>query len=180
MNEKMGIVPKTDNPVIPEKGIKHTIELRNVSFSYPGSTRKVIKNVNLTFEAGKMSVLVGLNGAGKTTLIKLITRLYDPTEGEILLDGININQYDVKELYSLYGIIFQDFGKYASTVRENIAYGKINALDIIFIQRLIVGLDKVTDTKKALADINGDGKINALDIIFVQRHIVGLQKIEWK
>ena len=58
--------------------------------------------------------------------------------------------------------------------------GKINALDIIFIQRLIVGLDKVTDTKKALADINGDGKINALDIIFVQRHIVGLQKIEWK
>ena len=126
MNEKMGIVPKTDNPVIPEKGIKHTIELRNVSFSYPGSTRKVIKNVNLTFEAGKMSVLVGLNGAGKTTLIKLITRLYDPTEGEILLDGININQYDVKELYSLYGIIFQDFGKYASTVRENIAYGKIN------------------------------------------------------
>ena len=126
MNEKMGIVPKTDNPVIPEKGIKHTIELRNVSFSYPGSTRKVIKNVNLTFEAGKMSVLVGLNGAGKTTLIKLITRLYDPTEGEILLDGININQYDVKELYSLYGIIFQDFGKYASTVRENIAYGRIN------------------------------------------------------
>ena len=57
--------------------------------------------------------------------------------------------------------------------------GKINALDIIFVQRLIVGLDQLTDEKKALADINGDGKVNALDIIYIQRHIVGLEKIKW-
>ena len=77
-------------------------------------------------EPGDTVVLVGLNGAGKTTLIKLITRLYDPTEGRILLDGHDIREYDLKELYSLYGIIFQDFGKYAVSVRDNIAFSRIN------------------------------------------------------
>jgi ABC-type multidrug transport system fused ATPase/permease subunit len=69
---------------------------------------------------------VGLNGAGKTTLIKLLTRLYDPTEGEILLDGYNIKEYAVEDLYSMFGIIFQDFGKYAVNVKENIAFGKLD------------------------------------------------------
>ena len=68
----------------------------------------------------------GLNGAGKTTLIKLITRLYDPTDGVILLDGHDIREYDVKSLYSLFGIIFQDFGKYAVSVGDNIAFGNIH------------------------------------------------------
>jgi ABC-type multidrug transport system fused ATPase/permease subunit len=71
-------------------------------------------------------VLVGLNGAGKTTLIKLITRLYDPTEGEIYLDGRNIKEYETEELYKMYGIIFQDFGKYAVSVSENIVFGQID------------------------------------------------------
>ena len=74
---------------------------------------------------GETAVLVGLNGAGKTTLIKLITRLYDPTEGEIYLDGRDIRDYDLNELYRMYGIIFQDFGKYAVSVKENIAFGDI-------------------------------------------------------
>ena len=69
-------------------------------------------------------MLVGLNGAGKTTLLKLLTRLYDPTEGTILLDGYDIREYDVKDLYSMFGIIFQDFGKYAFTVQENIGFGE--------------------------------------------------------
>ena len=72
-------------------------------------------------------VLVGLNGAGKTTLIKLLTRLYDPTEGEILLDGHDLREYDVREYYSLFGIIFQDFGKYAESVSDNIRFGNIRA-----------------------------------------------------
>ncbi len=126
MNEKKTIVPAVAEPVKPSRHCGHTIELRNVSFAYPGTTRLVLKNISLTINAGDSVVLVGLNGAGKTTLIKLITRLYDPTEGEILLDGINIKNYDTAELYKLYGIIFQDFGKYAVNVTENIAFGDID------------------------------------------------------
>ena len=71
-------------------------------------------------------MLVGLNGAGKTTLIKLLTRLYDPTEGRILLDGEDLRRYDVADLYQMFGIIFQDFGRYAVTVSDNIHFGDIN------------------------------------------------------
>lgn len=110
-----------------QRGVAHTIEFKNVSFAYPGTERKVIKNVSFVLNSGETTVLVGLNGAGKTTLIKLLTRLYDPTEGEILLDGVNIKNYDTKELYRIFGIIFQDFGKYACTVSENIMFGEIEA-----------------------------------------------------
>ena len=124
MNEKKTVTPAVSEPLKPKRHCGHTIELKNVSFSYPGSDRRVLKNINLTINAGDTAVLVGLNGAGKTTLIKLITRLYDPTEGEILLDGQNIKDYDTAELYKMFGIIFQDFGKYAVTVKENIAFGQ--------------------------------------------------------
>ncbi|MBR5783377.1 MAG: ABC transporter ATP-binding protein [Clostridia bacterium] len=126
MKEEQTVKPSVPDPAIPTAGIGHTIELRNVSFRYPGTNRDVLKNLNFTFSAGKTAVLVGLNGAGKTTLIKLITRLYDPTEGEILLDGKDIRQYDLKALYRLYGIIFQDFGKYAETVNTNIIFGQLD------------------------------------------------------
>lgn len=106
-------------------GKPHTIEFKNVSFKYPGSDKYVIDNVNLKFRPGETVVLVGLNGAGKTTLIKLLTRLYDPTEGEILLDGKNLKEYDAESLYKMFGIIFQDFGKYAVSVTENIHFGDI-------------------------------------------------------
>jgi ABC-type multidrug transport system fused ATPase/permease subunit len=86
----------------------------------------VLDHINLRLESGQITVLVGLNGAGKTTLIKLLTRLYDPTSGIILLDGRDIREYDVKELYKIFGIVFQDFGKYAVSVRENIAFGDID------------------------------------------------------
>ena len=124
MRERASIVPSLPTPAVPHRG-RHTIELRHVSFSYPGTDRYVLQDISLTLRSGETTVLVGLNGAGKTTLIKLITRLYDPTEGVILLDGKDIRTYDVKELHRLYGIIFQDFGKYAVSVRENIAFGDI-------------------------------------------------------
>jgi len=126
MNEKQTVIPRLKEPLHVNRHCAHTIELRNVSFRYPGTERMVIQNVNLTLREGETAVLVGLNGAGKTTLIKLITRLYDPTEGEIYLDGHDIRDYDLKELYTLYGIIFQDFGKYAVSIRENIHFGDIH------------------------------------------------------
>lgn len=125
MNEEKTIAPSIAEPRHITHHVGHKIEFRNVSFAYPGHDRRVINNVNLTIEAGDTCVLVGVNGAGKTTLIKLLTRLYDPTEGQILLDGYDIKEYDVNDLYSMFGIIFQDFGKYAVTVKENIMFGQI-------------------------------------------------------
>ncbi len=125
MKEKEEIVPSVNPPRIPSRG-KHVIEFRDVSFAYPGTQRRVISHVNLRLASGETTVLVGLNGAGKTTLVKLITRLYDPTEGVILLDGHDLREYDVRALYDLFGIIFQDFGKYAVTVKENIAFGDVH------------------------------------------------------
>lgn len=124
MNEKRTVVPLTDKPLSPARHCGHTIVFDHVSFSYPGSDRKVINDVDLTINAGETVVLVGLNGAGKTTLIKLLTRLYDPTEGRILLDGHDLREYDTTELYRIFGIIFQDFGKYAVSAADNIAFGE--------------------------------------------------------
>ena len=126
VKEKQTVVPSVDEPVKVSHGQPHTIEFENVSFAYPGGKRMVLKNINLKFRPGETVVLVGLNGAGKTTFIKLLTRLYDPTEGRILLDGRDIKEYDTAELYKTFGIIFQDFGKYAATITENIEFGNIN------------------------------------------------------
>ena len=125
-NEKPTIVPIKETPEHVQKNVPHTITFDHVYFKYPGSDRYVLEDICLTFRPGETVVLVGLNGAGKTTLIKLLTRLYDPTEGRILLDGRDLREYDVAELYSIFGIIFQDFGKYAFTVGENIAFGDIH------------------------------------------------------
>lgn len=125
MKEPTTVVPITDSPLVPERNVAHTIEFKNVSFRYPGTNRDVIKNVNLTLQTDRSVILVGLNGAGKTTLLKLVMRLYDPTEGVILLDGHDIREYDTEKLYDIYGIIFQDFGKYADTAEENIRFGDV-------------------------------------------------------
>ena len=125
LKEKSHVVSRSAEPLTPARGVPHTLEFRNVSFAYPGTDRHVIDGLNLFFRPGETVALVGLNGAGKTTLIKLLTRLYDPTEGEILLDGHDLRDYDVKELRRLFGIVFQDFGKYAFTVRDNIRIGDL-------------------------------------------------------
>ena len=125
MKETPTVVPSIPNPAIPSRGVSHTLEFRDVSFRYPGTERDVIKHVNLTLRSDEPVILVGLNGAGKSTLLKLIMRLYDPTDGVILLDGRDIKEYDTAALYDMYGIIFQDFGKYADTVSENIRFGDV-------------------------------------------------------
>src|SRR5690554_5349363 len=113
-----------DKTPLPEK-IQIGFELRDVHFTYPGSKEKVLKGVSFTMKAGEKIAFVGQNGAGKTTLIKLILRFYEPSQGEILLDGININKFDVDAYRKRFGVIFQDFFKYEFTVRENIAVGNI-------------------------------------------------------
>lgn len=101
----------------------HEIEFRNVSFSYPKTKVQVLKNVSIKIKAGEKLSVVGLNGAGKTTFIKLLCRLYDADEGEILLDGVNIAEYDYEEYMKLFSVVFQDFRLLAFSVRDNILLG---------------------------------------------------------
>lgn len=126
MDEKPTVIPLLDKPKSIKRHVGHTIKFNDVCFCYPGTDKLVLDHINLEIDAGDTVVIVGLNGAGKTTLIKLLTRLYDPTSGSITLDGEDIRNYDVSELYAMYGIIFQDFGKYALTVGENIHFGQVS------------------------------------------------------
>lgn len=109
--------------------IERGFEFRNVSFRYPGTERTVLNNLNLMLHAQERVALIGENGEGKTTLVKLLTRLYDPTEGQILLDGIDLREYDLDDLYREIGVIFQDFMRYEMTARENIAVGRIEEVN---------------------------------------------------
>jgi ATP-binding cassette subfamily B protein len=104
-------------------------EFRDVSFCYPGTSRLVVDHLNLTLRPGERVALIGENGQGKTTIVKLMTRLYDPTGGQILLDGVDLREYSVEDLYKEIGVIFQDFMRYEMTARENIAVGRIEELD---------------------------------------------------
>lgn len=99
----------------------YDIEFRNVSFKYPGTETYALKNVSLKFRFGGRLAVVGMNGSGKTTLIKLLCRLYDPDEGEILLNGINIQEYDYKEYMEIFSVVFQDFAIFSFPLGENVA-----------------------------------------------------------
>ncbi|HEX3353747.1 MAG TPA: ABC transporter ATP-binding protein [Terriglobales bacterium] len=103
-------------------------EFRNVSFRYPGSSRLVLNGLNFTLRPGERVALIGENGEGKTTIVKLITRLYDPVEGQVLLDGVDLREYCLEDLYREIGVIFQDFMRYEMTARENIAVGRIEEI----------------------------------------------------
>ena len=104
-------------------------EFRNVSFRYPGSPRLVLDNLNFLLRPGERLALIGENGQGKTTIVKLITRLYDPSDGRILLDGIDLREYDIEDLHREMGVIFQDFMRYEMTARENIAVGRVEEIN---------------------------------------------------
>jgi ATP-binding cassette, subfamily B, bacterial len=113
-------------PSIPApRPIRTGFEFQNVSFAYPNSDKPVLENVNFRLEPSQKIALIGENGAGKTTLIKLITRLYDPTAGRILLDGRDLSDYDPLDLRKEIGVIFQDYVKYDFLARENIGVGRI-------------------------------------------------------
>jgi len=121
---KPRVESKENGLPIPER-IERGFEFRNVSFVYPGTERRVLSHFNFTLRPGERVALIGENGQGKTTIVKLITRLYDPTEGQILLDGVDLREYDLGDLHAAIGVIFQDFMRYEMTARENIAVGRI-------------------------------------------------------
>ena len=121
---KPEVESKPDGLCVPSP-IQRGFEFRNVSFAYPGTNRPVLRNFNFTLSPGERVALIGENGQGKTTIVKLITRLYDPTEGQILLDGVDLRDYDLTSLHAEIGVIFQDFMRYEMTARENIAVGRI-------------------------------------------------------
>ena len=108
---------------------KRGLEFENVTFSYPGTTRPAIADINLKVRPGESLALVGENGSGKTTLIKLLSRLYEPSEGRILLDGLDLNDWDIETLRRRIGVIFQDFGRYQFSVGENIGAGDVRYID---------------------------------------------------
>ncbi len=105
------------------------LEFDNVSFSYAGADKKALNGISLQIKPGESLALVGENGSGKTTLIKLLTRLYSPTEGRILLDGLDLQEWDVEALRRRVGVIFQDFGRYQFSVGENIGAGDVRYID---------------------------------------------------
>jgi len=120
------------------------ITFQNVSFRYPGNSRLVLDRINFQLHPKERLALIGENGEGKTTVVKLMTRLYDPTEGEILLDGVDLREFEIEDLHREMGVIFQDFMRYEMTARENIAVGRVEEIDNL-------GLLK-TASHKSMAD----------------------------
>ena len=117
------------NAIPAPRPAKRGFEFRDVSFAYPGSSKLVLDRISFHIDAGERIALVGENGAGKTTLVKLIARLYDPTSGVILLDGVDLRDYDVDDLRREVGVIFQDYMRYDMRVLENIGFGRIEEID---------------------------------------------------
>ena len=117
-----------EHPLPAPRPMRQGFEFRNVSFHYPGQERLILRDLNFRLEPGTRVGLVGENGQGKTTFVKLMARLYDPTAGEILLDGHDLREYSVDELGHEIGVIFQDFMRYEMSARENIGVGRIEEL----------------------------------------------------
>ncbi len=141
---------------------RYELSFHNVSFKYPGSDKYILKDINMTFNIGEKLALVGLNGAGKTTLIKLLLRLYEPTEGEIRLNGIDIGKYDYDEYVQIFSVVFQDFGIFDFPLDENIAASE--DVDSARVKKVIdqVGLTELVNSlpdkeRTLLYHENGDG-----------------------
>ncbi len=122
------------------------LEFRDVSFKYPGTEEYVLKNFSIRFRIGERLAVVGKNGSGKTTFIKLLCRLYDPTEGEILLNGINIKKYDYREYLNLFSVVFQDFKILSMPLGENVAACAGYDREKVSQALIKVGMDKGPDT----------------------------------
>lgn len=123
-----GETPRLSPPLSPTRGPTQRLELRHVSFRYPGRKEWALQDINLVLEPGEKLGLVGENGAGKSTLVKLLLRLYEPTEGEILYGGVDLRDMDPEDLRSRIGAVFQDFVRYQFNAAENIGLGEVRHL----------------------------------------------------
>ncbi|MGY6552431.1 MAG: ABC transporter ATP-binding protein [Erythrobacter sp.] len=142
-------------PVTVPVPVRQGVRFHNVSFRYPSNRELALANIDFELAAGKVTAIVGENGSGKTSLIKLLCRLYDPDEGKITLDGIDIRQFDPASYRQLFSVIFQDYSRYAETVSENIRFGDVAAkLDdprIAYAAKLGGAVDFIADLPKGLA-----------------------------
>jgi ATP-binding cassette, subfamily B, bacterial len=126
---KPTISGRVNAPSVPDP-VREGFIFENVGFQYPGSEERwAVRGLNFTLNPGERIALVGENGAGKTTVTKLLARLYDPSEGRILLDGRDLREYDLASVRSTIGVIFQDFVRYDMRFDENIGVGEINAVE---------------------------------------------------
>ncbi|MEM7758998.1 MAG: ABC transporter ATP-binding protein [Cyanobacteria bacterium P01_A01_bin.40] len=147
--EFLDLQPRVMEPEDPKtipRTIKQGISFNHVSFQYADSARQALKNINLTIKPGETIALVGENGSGKTTLIKLLCRLYDPTEGSITIDGVDIRLFRIADLRRQISVIFQDYAKYHFSAAENIRLGNIDVAakdERIFSASMYAGADDV-------------------------------------
>lgn len=164
----ISVAPKVKEDVPLPKEIKLGFEFKDVHFSYPESDVEILKGINFHLKAGEKLAFVGQNGAGKTTLTKLLLRFYEPTSGEILLDGININRFNKAEYQEFFGVIFQDFFRYEFTVKENIAIGDIDELEnhgkIENAAQLSLANEVIADLKKGYDQQLGKRFVNGMEL----------------
>jgi ATP-binding cassette subfamily B protein len=149
-------------PIEKRNDNQYELEFKDVSFHYPGSSEYVLKHISLKFKIGEKLAIVGRNGAGKSTIVKLLCRLYEPTEGEILLNGININKYNYSEYTSIFSPVFQDFALFSLSVGENVACSENYGADSVNKTLERVDIKKMVDhTKDGLDTLlyhnNGEG-----------------------
>jgi ATP-binding cassette, subfamily B, bacterial len=126
--EMKPLIASPAHPIPAPRPIKTGFEFQRVAFSYPGSDHPVLRDIDLRIDKGEKIALIGANGAGKTTLVKLLARLYEPTLGRILLDGVDLRDYSVEDLRREIGVIFQDYMRYDLLVKENIGFGNLDRL----------------------------------------------------
>jgi len=148
--------------------IREGLEFRNVSFRYPGAERDALHNVSFELRPGQRIALIGENGAGKTTITKLIARLYDPTEGQILLDGTDLREFDLEDWRGEVGVIFQDYMRYHMLLWENIGLGRVELLGdrqrIEKAARLSLATDVAARLEKGLEQMVGRRFTGGVDL----------------
>ena len=155
------------NAVLAPRPIQSGFEFRNVSFSYPESEKLVLDNISFRLDLNQKIALIGENGAGKTTLVKLLARLYDPTSGAILLDGVDLREYSVDDLRKEIGVIFQDYMRYDMKAKENIGVGRIEEF---------LNQDRIEDSaRKSLADTVVSQLANGFDHMLGRRFEGGVE-----